>query len=331
MLQHHPARPRPVFLMLAAFCCARAALGQSPAAPTGGADATARAESLFAEAKAAFTAGNLDEACPKFVESHRLDPDTGALLAAATCHRKQHRNASAWAEFTEAEARAHSERNREREQYAATALRELKSLLSTVTVTVAPNVAALDGLEVHLDGGELPASSWNAPRPLDGGAHVVEASAPGRQAWRRELELRPDSDRASVEVPMLEEKAPVEAGLTATVAAPAADEPDEPEAAVWGPLEWAGVASAGAGVVSLGVGSYFLASALSKDGKSDDATAQGDRATAFAITGGVLLAAGVTLVWVGRSQGGRETEPRLALSLGTPGPSGVGVSLWGAL
>jgi formylglycine-generating enzyme required for sulfatase activity len=75
------------------------------------ADALA-AESLFREAKDLVTGGKTAEACPKFAESQRLDPQIGTLLYLATCHSQEGKSATAWAEFLQAAdqaARAHDE------------------------------------------------------------------------------------------------------------------------------------------------------------------------------------------------------------------------------
>jgi hypothetical protein len=96
-------------------------------------------------------------------------------------------------------------------------------------------------------------------------------------------------------------------------------------------LEWAGIGTAGAGVVSLGVGGYFLGKALSKNADSEDdcnsqnrcgsagtsdrdaALDAGNWATAFGIGGGVLLLAGGSLFLVGRSE--RNERPTLSVSV----------------
>ncbi len=85
----------------------------------------------------------------------------------------------------------------------------------------------------------------------------------------------------------------------------------------WSTLQWAGVAAAGAGAASLGVGVYFLASALAKKSDSSkdcagdscgdqgfavrsSAVNRGDAATVFGVAGGLLVAGGITLFVVGR-------------------------------
>jgi hypothetical protein len=84
-------------------------------------------------------------------------------------------------------------------------------------------------------------------------------------------------------------------------------------------------------VLGLGVGGYFFSSALAKSGEEPDATAQGDRATLFAITGGVLVAAGATLFLVGRSRSPDASSAGVALTLGVPSSGGWAVAVRGTL
>jgi hypothetical protein len=101
------------------------------------------------------------------------------------------------------------------------------------------------------------------------------------------------------------------------------------------------VGIAGAGVIGLGIGGYFLGSALGKksDSSSDcdgndcgpagaaarrAAVSRGNTATVFAIAGGVLAAGGATLFIVGRLRAGHAENAETArgeLSLGAD-PSG---------
>jgi hypothetical protein len=326
--------------VLVAMCSARPASAQNaapaerpPEAVAERADA-ARAQVLFEEAKALLAVGDLEAACPKFVKSYELDPDTGALLASASCHRERHQLATAWRELEQGRSRARVEGNAERERYAANALREIAPLLSTVHVEVPPAVAAIAGLELRVDGATLPWGVWNSSVPLDGGRHVLEATAPAREGWRDEFELQPESDSARVAVPMLKEPPPRQESVAENTQPASGSEPlpaQEPESLRWGSLEWAGVATAGAGVLGLGVGAYFFSSALAKSGEESDATVQGNRATVFAITGGVLVAAGATLFLVGRSRSPDASSARLALTLGVPSSGGWAVAVRGAL
>src|SRR5262249_4886181 len=72
----------------------------------------------FDEAKRLMASGNYAEACPKFLESSRLDPGVGVLLYLGDCYEKAGQTASAWAAFREATSAAHAAGQPAREQTA---------------------------------------------------------------------------------------------------------------------------------------------------------------------------------------------------------------------
>jgi serine/threonine-protein kinase len=299
----------------------------------------ATAELLFQQGRDLLRAGKAAEACPKLAESQRLDPATGTLLALAMCHEAEGKLASAWAEFVNVEARSRSEGRADREQVSKERAAALRPRLSTLEIRVAGETASLSGLEIRRDGVALGSGAWNTAVPVDGGKHVVEVTAPGRRAWKGEITLKTEGDVQVLAVPALEQ-------------APVAPEPAEPSGSValdtqsagskpWGTLEWAGVGTAGAGVIALGVGGFFLSSALGKNSDSEDdcngnvcgdqgtkdrndAISDGNTATWLGVAGGVLVAGGATLFIVGRSGSSEEkmsagTAPRLAVGAGPRG------------
>lgn len=282
-----------------------------PSAMAQSADA-ATAESMFEQGRDLLRAGNAKEACPKLAESQRLDPATGTLLALAMCHEADGKLASAWAEFVDAEARSRNENRPDREQVAHDRAAALKPRLSTFEIRVPANVAALPGLEVKRDGATLGHGAWNLALPIDGAEHVVEVSAPGKLAWKGSTLVKPESDAGVLQVPMLKD-APVETPVTPP------GQPAPTAARKFGAFEWAGIGTAGAGVVALGVSGVFLAGALGKktDSNNDcasndcgpsgfadrnDAVSKGNTASIFALAGGVLVAGGVTLFVIGRTR-----------------------------
>ncbi len=303
-----------------------AALATRPALASDVQDAAA-AEALFQDGRARLEAGDFAGACPKLAESLRLDPATGTLIALAACHEKEGRLASAWAEFTEAAARAARERQTERRELAAARVEQLRPQLSTLQVQVPETVARIPGLSIVRSGRVLGRGEWNAPLPIDGGSYAIEVTAPGYLPWRRELTVAPANDRALLEIPELrpEPKAAPEAPPRV---------PSEPTAPAprqgLSQLQWVGIGTASAGVAALGAGGYFLAKMLSKNADSEDdcdgnscgsngtadrnsALQAGNLATGFSIGGAALLFAGGSLFLFGRADDG---SPQVSLNVG---------------
>ena len=311
---------------------------------------SATAEALFEQGRDLLRAGNAVEACPKLTESQRLDPATGTLLALALCHEAEGKLASAWVEFVDVEARSRNESRADRQQVASEHAQALRPRLSTLTIAVPLELAAVAGLEIRRDGVVLGRGAWNTAVPIDGGEHIVDVAAPERKPWRGSVTVKAESDVQQFSIPALD---PAPASLSPpppTVAAPspagASTRGGSWAPKHWGALEWAGVGAAGAGVIALGVGGYFLSSALSKKSDSSkdctgdqcgprgfadrsSAVTKGNTATLFGIAGGVLALGGATLFVVGRTQGHKHDEASAAhadLALGV-GPAGISAGL----
>jgi hypothetical protein len=171
----------------------------------------AAAEALFRQARDQMAAGHYADACPKFAESERLDPAPGTLLNLATCYEKSGQIASAWVTYKEAALSARRADQPERAQFARGKADELEATLPTLTIHV-PDAADRPDLEVKRDGQLVARAEWEAPIPVDAGAHDVEASAPGRKTWQGRVDVTGAGAKASVEIPVLE---------TAPVARPA--------------------------------------------------------------------------------------------------------------
>ena len=294
------------------------------------------AEALFAAGKTLMDRGDYRQACPKLEESYRLDPATGALYALALCHERQGRLATAWAQFLDAAARSNAEKNTARENAARQHAEALEPRLSFLIVRVDTAAASVPGLTITLNGVALRPAGWGTPVPIDPGNHRLNAVAPGHEKWERTVTIAKDRQREVVEVPELR------AG--AAVVGPAT-KPEEPRA--WTdltPVQFAGVAVAGAGVGCLGIAAYASVRALDKNsdsnepGKCDEndvCTAEGERdrnaareaanfATLGAITGGALLGAGLVMFFVG-GESDKKTKNSVSASL-TP----HGVSIQGS-
>lgn len=182
----------------------------------------ALAESLFREGKRLSAEHKFAEACPKFAESYKLDPGLGTLLNLATCHESAGKPASAWAEFSEAAARAKREGDSERAQLAGEHMQALEPKLAHLTINVAPG-AAVPGLLVKFDSRELSSASFGLPIAIDPGKHQVEASAPGKQSHAQSFDTPPQPTTLAITVPVLQDlAAPATTPIAPPPAAPAA-------------------------------------------------------------------------------------------------------------
>jgi hypothetical protein len=251
------------------------------------------ADALFRDAARAFQAGRTHEACEKFAESNKLDPQLGTLLYLATCHEKEGRTATALAEFTELleKARARAEGNRAR--YAEDHIAALKVRISRVELVIGADVKVG---EITMDGASLGAAAWSTPLPLDPGEHTLTFAAPRKKT--RELKITvnatPGTQRITIEplededgMRPLEPSQGSERPVTNGAQEPtSAAQPPPPRAVVAGsrgskrPL---GYVAFGVGVVGLGVGAVFGLRALSKK-SIGDAGCEGNRCTADGLT-----------------------------------------------
>lgn len=280
---------------------------------------TATAEALFRQGRELLRAGKAAEACPKLAESERLDPATGTLLALAMCHQAQGKLASAWSEFVNVQARSHSEGRPDREQVARERSQTLEPQLSTLKLAVPSALSAVPGLEILRGSETLGQGAWNVPVPIDGGEYIIEVRAPGKLSWRSRITIKEQSDAVTLELPPELGNAPVPASAAQRSRALSSNRArDQSRAARWKTVRWASVISAGAGVATLGVSAYFLASALGKRADSardctgnvcgdvgyqqrQSAIQRGNVATVLGIAGGALVAVGAVGFVVARS------------------------------
>jgi serine/threonine-protein kinase len=292
-------------LALAASVCAPA-LAQS--------SANARADELFTRGKAALESGDYAHACPDLAESYRIDPAPGTLLALALCHEGMGLTATAWREFGTAVDGATKDGRADRAQFARTHMAKLESRLSSLTLI--PPTDAPGGLHIDLDGVAVLPGDWGKASPIDPGHHLIAAQAAGVKPWTGTVDVGADHDNQTVKIgPLVSEALAPIAPPSAAMPAPPA-EPPKAEAAPEAQSEpgaWkrpAGWIVGGAGVVAIGVGTYFGLSATSKsnDAKrqcspslctSPGAVSENDDAKTFATVSDVAIGVGLAAVAVG--------------------------------
>jgi hypothetical protein len=239
------------------------------------ADAGSRALAvqLFDEAEALFGTGQLSEACPKYAESYRLDPQLGVLIYLAECYEKNGQLASAWGSFREAEDIARK-RGDERAEHARQRAAALEPRLNYVVINVPENIR-VPGLQVLRDGAPVAQVVWGARAAIDPGTHRVEAQAPGRKPWQKDVVVPVEAGSTTVNVQKLEADpvATTGAGNSGSLTA-------RPDAAPGSTRRIAAIAVGGLGIVGIGAGGFFGLSAQASLSDSKDLCNDHDFCTA---------------------------------------------------
>lgn len=276
----------------------------------------ARADALFQEARQLMRANRYDQACPKLEESQRLDPAPGTRLNLADCLEHAGLTASAYREFVAVALASERRGENERAAIARARATQLESKLPRLSLEV-PSASRVAGLVLRQNSSLVPESAWGTAWPVDPGVVVVEASAPDRVSFRRELTVVSDGTTRQVTIPELLPLGTARPAATAaTATAPAAAQHDSPTSSgVW--LERSGVGVSALGAVGVTLGAVLGVRAVnlyhrSKDQGCDaddvctpdaletrrDAVRAGNQATVSFIVGGALLATGAGLyIW----------------------------------
>jgi hypothetical protein len=282
----------------------------------------AAAEQLFRDASTLLARGETHEACTKFGESQKLDPQLGTLLNLATCHEKEGKVATAWTEFSELVDQAGKAKDQKRLAYAKKRATKLEAQLPRLQLQVPAGTA-----ELRLDGIVLGEGVWTSLLPVDPGDHWLAYSGPGKKPAMFHVAATLGAT-ATVALPALAdaEVAPAVAVMPPPVVAPSEPPPEPAPTNAGGPLRTAGFVTGGVGVVGLGLGATFGGLALSsKSTVSHDcngsqcsstglsavssARSQATASTVGFVAGGVCVAAGLAMVLVA----GRHKE-RLSLA-----------------
>ena len=287
----HLRRSLPVFLAsggLVFFVATRAARadGTEPSAQI--------AQALFDDGRALMDGGRYAEACPKFAESHRIDPAGGTLLNLALCHELEGKTASAWTEFRDALSIAIRDQRRDRQDLAEQHIIALAPKLVRLTIVVPEAVASTEP-EITFDRARLPSAAWNTTLPVDPGMHRLAVVTPGRPRWKTAVATTEPGRTYRVELAPLEGPPP-----PATTEQPTAP---QRSTAFWFLLGGAGVSLATSvvtGALALGANAYVKDNCSSERAycRVDDAGAAADRARAlaWASTATLITTAGAVVV-----------------------------------
>ncbi len=240
------------------------------------------------------------------------------MLNLAECYEKTGRTASAWAEYRKAIPLARAAGSKARQDLATERAQGLQGRLSTLTIRAVGGEAAGAQLEVRRDTVPLQPAELGSAIPVDPGEHVIEASAPGMEPWSSKIHVGPDAAKVSVEIPQLK---PASTGAPPPPAAPlvttesATSQPPSDRPASNGSTQRVtGLVLGGAGIVGVGLGTFFGLRAFgkwsdTKDACSDypygcgktgtdlrsSAASAGTTSTIAFVAGGALLATGVVL------------------------------------
>jgi hypothetical protein len=285
----------------------------APARAQSAAEDRAAADALYEEAGNLMKAKRWGEACPKLEASLKLDPGIGTSLRLGYCYEQVGRTASAWSAYNDAEALARKAGDKRAEEAGKHAKR-IEPLLSRMVLDVAPDNRG-GGVEIRRDGRVIDPAAWASAIPIDPGAHTIEASGAGRQAWKTTIAVEAKPGTQTVAVPALAAAPEV----AAAVAPP-----------TWSKQRIAGVATLGAGGVGLLTGAILGGLAIAKNNASkadclakdphlcspagaDERRAAGrmaDGSTAAFIVGGVTGAAGAAVFFT--APRGAEARPASA-------------------
>lgn len=334
------------------LCCVMVmALFPALALAQGSAGNKAAAEALFEEGRSLMQKQQYQEACAKFEASQELDSGLGTLMLLSDCYEKTGRTASAWATFREAAAMARGKGDVEREKVARVRADALEPNLAKLVIHGAEGTMKLSGLEVKMAGQSVARAQWGTPIPVDPGEVSFEVSAPGYKPWTLQAQVVPGPSQTAIDIPELQ---PLDSDAANAegqdVAVSGGDEtgkdvaPTETPASSGGTLKTTGMVLGIAGVVAVGVGTYFGFSAKSKnddskddcpqnrcetqaglDARNDAKTAATTSTVAF-VLGGALLATGGVLYFMDDSSESASTRRELRWSSRVgPGSAHVGL------
>ncbi|MFO0593254.1 MAG: hypothetical protein U0441_37275 [Polyangiaceae bacterium] len=298
------------------------------------------AEALFRAGRDAAEKGDFATACSKFEASHKIDPAAGTALNLGDCSEHLGHLATAWQRYQEAADRFGSD---ERAEFAREKVKALAPRLAHVTITLAPGTPK-DAV-VLKDGVEIGAAAQGMAVPIDAGDHRVTVRATGHAPKDVAFHIEDGESRTIECAAGPADTASSGAGTTTSAAFPV------------------GFAVGGLGLLGLGAGAVTgiftmdrrdtvkancdaskacnpAGIAAASEGRTFSAVS-----TAAFIGGGVALAAGVTLVILGRphkaspeaaragatpalSPSRADVAPGAALRF-TANPAGAGVTLTG--
>jgi hypothetical protein len=240
--------------------------------------------------------GDYAAACPRLAESARLEPTVGALAKLAECEEHERRLVSAYGRWHQALNLARATGD-ERARDVEREVERLDAIVPKLRI-VAAGVLPADTV-IRLDAVELGPAGLGVALAVEPGTHALQAAAQHKVTWSTSVETKADGATTAVTIPGLE---------------------DAPAPAPWRTV---GLATAGIGVVALGVGTAFGVVAMNHRNSAgcpgnvcpDDGSAStlrgakgsADVATALFIAGGALVGGGLAVWWLSAGTGPART------------------------
>ncbi len=211
--------PRELASLIASLVLAGVCLVATPARADEPVDEQ-RVNTLFAEAREAFVAGDYATACPKYEEVVRLKPGLGARIGLGDCYRAQGRLSKAWETYKAVvdevpevvkRAKGFTEQSKaqKRGDEARARITEIEPKIGWIVVVVPEAAAALPNLTVHLDGMVLAREKFGVRLPVDRGEHVIDAGAPGKKTWGKSVAMGEGAELSVTLQPLEDDVPPV--------------------------------------------------------------------------------------------------------------------------
>jgi len=221
-----------------------------------------KAEVLFAQGLRLMKSDHCRDAIPLFSKSNELDPAAATSANLATCYDRIGKIASAYLTYQSASREAILEGNTELQKSTDQAMAALAPTLTRLRVAPLGDVT---DRTIRVNGAVV--ADLREPILLDPGENFIEATAPGRVAWRRTLNATAEGALVVIEVPELrplqtEPALPLRSNIKY---APTAEQ----SGATTKVSPWI-LLGAGVGVTSFAVSAGFALSAVSKHNASSE-------------------------------------------------------------
>jgi len=297
------------------------------------------AEAAYEEAEKLLERGQLQQACLRYAESYRMDPQLGALLHVADCNERIDKLATAWRIFDEG-YRLALQKHDERALVARERADALVPRLSYLRVTLPADAG--DEAKVVIDGAPVEPTLLGKDIPADRGIHSIVVTSEGREKWRTDVTVKGAPGVLYFDVPSW--RAPPPSQGSHDLGRDSSRQWFGMDPSLRRVLGWSAV---GLGVAGLGLGTYFFVLQGQKADEADalyssysSCTANCDDVATNAelaeladeqrrartaglisgIAGTVFLAGGAILLFVpppGADRSARAHPPKLGLGLGT--------------